>query len=573
MALDSNCYRQVKNLEEALLVQLEAVYPLQQERQRHFFCIQQMEQCVQLLGPGWHVRPFGSAANTLCTRGADLDLTCFHESVRDQDSHLATQELRYKLLPLLRCHPRFKIKEEIWSARVPIVKLLFDETTEVDLSCHNPQALQNTYLLKAYAELSPQVRRLVLAVKVWARTEGVCGAPSGHLSSYSLTLMVLYFLQVQQGLEMPCMPTEAFSSFGSTPEVQGISWTCALPLAELVTGFFVFYAGADGGFQWGSEVVSVRLGRRSQPRELDFQLLPGRLGHRLHIEDPFLLARNLNCVLTPENEQLLRAKLKQTATTICSGGIPSAFVPTPLESQASEKAASHPGKADTDTAAWLGGEIHAGIYKDSPHRGTAGGKLMSNADVGADRPSGKHLDQAALLQKPNHFKVGADTDTAAWLGGQTHAGIYKDSPHRGTAGGKLMSDADVGAERPSGKHLDQAALLQKPNHFKVGTNWVFGQDTRDQAVAVISDSESTRSGSGRSSSSSTLQQGLHCNDNFTAAWSDTYAWQEETSIDPYRTSVRTERFSAAKAWLDQASDLAPLPETLPSTLLGMRFQL
>jgi len=514
MALDSNCYRQVKNLEEALLVQLEAVYPLQQERQRHFFCIQQMEQCVQLLGPGWHVRPFGSAANTLCTRGADLDLTCFHESVRDQDSHLATQELRYKLLPLLRCHPRFKIKEEIWSARVPIVKLLFDETTEVDLSCHNPQALQNTYLLKTYAELSPQVRRLVLAVKVWARTEGVCGAPSGHLSSYSLTLMVLYFLQVQQGLEMPCMPTEAFSSFGSTPEVQGISWTCALPLAELVTGFFVFYAGADGGFQWGSEVVSVRLGRRSQPRELDFQLLPGRLGHRLHIEDPFLLARNLNCVLTPENEQLLRAKLKQTATTICSGGIPSAFVPTPLESQASEKAASHPGKADTDTAAWLGGQTHDGIYKD--------------------------------------------TDTAAWLGGEIHAGIYKDSPHRGTAGGKLMSNADVGADRPSGKHLDQAALLQKPNHFKVGANWVFGQDTRDQAAAVISDSESTRSGGGRSSSSITLQQGFHSNDSFSAACN--------------KRSTHS-KLAELHSLLEPTPALAPLPEDLPLPNFGLRFEI
>mmetsp|Transcript_38357 Transcript_38357/g.69509 ORF Transcript_38357/g.69509 Transcript_38357/m.69509 type:complete len:501 (-) Transcript_38357:591-2093(-) len=480
----------------ALSIALEAVYPVQEETGRHAGCIQQMEQCVQLLGPGWHVRPFGSAANTLCTRGADLDLTCFHESVRDQDSHLATQELRYKLLPLLRCHPRFKIKEEIWSARVPIVKLLFDETTEVDLSCHNPQALQNTYLLKTYAELSPQVRRLVLAVKVWARTEGVSGAPSGHLSSYSLTLMVLYFLQVQQGLEMPCMPTEAFSSFGSTPEVQGISWTCALPLAELVTGFFVFYAGADGGFQWGSEVVSVRLGRRSQPRELDFQLLPGRLGHRLHIEDPFLLARNLNCVLTPENEQLLRAKLKQTATTICSGGIPSAFVPTPLESQASEKAASHPGKADTDTA--------------------------------------------------------------AWLGGQTHAGIYKDSPHRGTAGGKLMSDADVGAERPSGKHLDQAALLQKPNHFKVGTNWVFGQDTRDQAAAVISDSESTRSGGGRSSSSITLQQGFHSNDSFSAACN--------------KRSTHS-KLAELHSLLEPTPALAPLPEDLPLPNFGLRFEI
>ena len=96
---------------------------------------------------------------------------------------------------------RFEIIEEVWSARVPILKLRFDGKTDVDLSCHNLQALQNTYLLwarppsperallvsreclllfslvslssaKAYSMLNPVVRGLVITVKLWAKLEG-----------------------------------------------------------------------------------------------------------------------------------------------------------------------------------------------------------------------------------------------------------------------------------------------------------------------------------------------------------------------------------------------------------------
>ncbi|CAE8710582.1 unnamed protein product [Polarella glacialis] len=497
--------RSAPDLGDALRASLADIQPLREDAKRHAMCIQQLRLCLRPLGQGWHLRAFGSSANTFCTRGSDLDLTCFHDSVQDQDSHLATQELRYKLLPLLYHHPRFEIKEQIWSARVPIVKLIFDGITEVDLSCHNPQALQNTYLLKAYADLSPQVRNLVLAVKVWAKNEGVSGAPCGHLSSYSLTLMVLYFLQVQQGLEMPRIPTEAFSSYGTSPEVKRIQWTCAPPLAELVGRFFIFYApGAEGGgFQWGSEVVSVRLGQRVQPRELAFQSLPGRLGQRLHIEDPFLLARNLNCVLTPENEQLLKAKLQQTATTICSGGIPAAFLHNKLLESHASYTESQSGKTDTATEVWPAQQKHAGIKKD----------------------------------------------LAVWLGQQKHAGIKKDLGDWGAAVKNLANHAGVSNEQGGWTSLEQAAGSQG-GQFEDEVAWLVSEDAKAES---ISDSESTRSGSGSGRSSSTSpQQACNANASFDA-WRSTYKRPEATGVNPSTAAVCTERVSAAKAWLDEAS--------------------
>ncbi|CAE8610280.1 unnamed protein product [Polarella glacialis] len=508
--------RSAPDLGDALRASLEDIQPLKEDRRRHAMCIQQLGQCLQRLGQGWRLRAFGSSANTFCTRGSDLDLTCFHDSVQDQDSHIATQELRFKLLPLLYHHPRFEIKEQIWSARVPIVKLIFDGTTEVDLSCHNPQALQNTYLLKAYAELSPQVRNLVLAVKVWAKNEGVSGAPCGHLSSYSLTLMVLYFLQVQQGLQMPCIPTEAFSSYGARPEVKRIHWRCASPLAELVGRFFMFYApGAEGGgFQWGSEVVSVRLGQRVQPREPAFKSLPGRLGQRLHIEDPFLLARNLNCVLTPENEQLLKAKLQQTATTICSGGIPAAFLHNKLlESHAlyTGSQAGRAGKADSETKVRRGQQKHAGINKDF----------------------------------------------AVWLGQQKHAGIKNDLGEWGAAVKNLANHAGVSTEQGAWTSLEQAAGSQE-RHFEDEVAWLVNEDAKAE---LISDSESTRSGSGSGRSSSTSpQQVCSANPSFDA-WRSTYKRPEATGVNPSSAAICTERVSAAKAWLDEAPSFPSAPRS------------
>ncbi|CAK0876113.1 unnamed protein product [Prorocentrum cordatum] len=69
---------------------------------------------------------------------------------------------------------------------------------------------------------------------------------------------------------------------------------CSLPCVELLRRFFSFY---HCGFRRGGEVVSVRLGRRRNAAWPQLARLRGRHVPRLHIEDPFILERNLNCVL------------------------------------------------------------------------------------------------------------------------------------------------------------------------------------------------------------------------------------------------------------------------------------
>ncbi|CAE8710583.1 unnamed protein product, partial [Polarella glacialis] len=273
-----------------------------------------------------------------------------------------------------------------------------------------------------------------------------------------------------------------------------------------------------GGFQWGSEVISVRLGQRVQPHEPAFQSLPGRLGQRLHIEDPFLLARNLNCVLTPENEQLLKAKLQQTATTICSGGIPAAFLHNKLLESHASYTESQSGKAGTKSmrastsclSPWLGQQKHAGINKD----------------------------------------------LGDWLGQQKHAGIKKDLGDWGAAVKNLTNHAGVSTEQGGWTSLEQAAGSQG-HQLEDEVAWLVREDAK---AGSISDSESTRSGSGSGRSSSTSPQQA-CNDANASfdAWRSTYKRPEATGVNPSSAAVCTERVSAAKAWLDEASSFPSAP--------------
>jgi len=192
-------------------------------------CMDELAVAVLRLGQRWCVQPFGGIANGFGISSSDLDVTCYVEGMDASYASVAMHEMRTHLVPLLSENPRFEIVEQIWNARIPILKLRFDAVLDVDLSCHNAEALPNTQLLRAYSDLAPAVHELGLLVKLWARSEGVCGARSGYLSSYSLTLMAIYYLQVDPAVQMPCLPTHIFTGRGLTPQAARVAWTCRFP--------------------------------------------------------------------------------------------------------------------------------------------------------------------------------------------------------------------------------------------------------------------------------------------------------------------------------------------------------
>merc|ERR1719203_2418727 len=90
-------------------------------------------------------------------------------------------------------------------------------------------------------------------------------------------------------------------------------------------------------FVWGYEVVSVRLGHRLHTHEQFYEELRGKWQARLHVEDPFQLERNLNCVLGEVEEGRLREAFGQAAYYIQCGRSPCGLGPAGEEPAAAAR--------------------------------------------------------------------------------------------------------------------------------------------------------------------------------------------------------------------------------------------
>ena len=69
------------------------------------------------------------------------------------------------------------------------------------MSVNNPVCIRNTNQLYVYSQMDWRVRPLVVAVKAWAKAQGINEARNLTMSSYLLSLMVIHFLQC--GVEGP----------------------------------------------------------------------------------------------------------------------------------------------------------------------------------------------------------------------------------------------------------------------------------------------------------------------------------------------------------------------------------
>merc|ERR1719183_1385477 len=272
------------------------------------------------LGPNWAASPFGSVGNGFNTHFSDLDVTCYQTA----PTTLSPKDALVQLHPIVLRHGCFEVVEIISTARIPVLKAWYGKRLEVDISFQNAEALRNTRLLKEYSLLCPSVRELVILIKSWAKAEGVCGAVDGHLSSYAFTLMVIYFLQVDPMLRLPCFPTSPFTGDIDAPPPPTTKWKCPISLDQLAGRFFLFYTTA---FAWGYEVVLPRIGKRLYANDRAYCQLQGIENvAMIHIEDPFLLGRNLNCVLRESMQEGLWQKLCLAQSSVQVSRPPAAFI-------------------------------------------------------------------------------------------------------------------------------------------------------------------------------------------------------------------------------------------------------
>jgi DNA polymerase sigma len=144
-------------------------------------------------------------------------------------------------------------------ARIPVLKFTVPSSgTKVDLAINNELPLHNTRLLKAYADIDPRVRQLIVFVKHWAKLRNINSAYHGTLSSYAWALLCIFVVQRAGIVPVLQLSSEVRLDVDTVVVVDGDGWAVQyasdvrafqeaarkreLPLAGLVTMFFDYFA-------------------------------------------------------------------------------------------------------------------------------------------------------------------------------------------------------------------------------------------------------------------------------------------------------------------------------------------
>jgi len=394
----------VSRLEAELQQRLAEVELSDQDKVDINRAMDELQETVGKLGPKWCSTLFGSVANGFGVRASDLDVTCLDQGRQGSqagDEGTAANILGARLVSLLEEHPNFIVINKVLQAKVPILRLRFGGHLDIDLSCENIKAVTNTRLLKAYASIDRRVRDVGIAVKLWAQANGVCGASKGHLSSYSFTLMAIYFLQVHPEIQLPHFDTARIEADNKKRPDALVAWArkqwrCDLTSVELLHRFFWFYSS---WFSWCEEVVSVRQGERMFAYQHCFQQLRGRYTPRLHIEDPYERERNLHCVLGDLQELRLQQALGEAWTAMEMGLLPEGLRPLPAGAARRKKVDGKPKAAERGQAA---AEGVAGQKGEDPPVSAAGPlSSCSTADQsGSELPERADHSQHSDLEGP-----------------------------------------------------------------------------------------------------------------------------------------------------------------------------
>ncbi|NXY41948.1 GLD2 polymerase, partial [Ceuthmochares aereus] len=249
---------------------------------RKELCRTQLQREIQRIFPQSRLFLVGSSLNGFGTRSSDGDLclvvkeepistfffnfnTIFQVNQKTEARHILS--LVQKLFSTKLSN--YIERPHLIRAKVPIVKFR-DKVrrvfrVEFDLNVNNVVGIRNTFLLRTYAYVENRVRPLVLVVKKWASFHGINDASRGTLSSYSLVLMVLHYLQTLPEPILPSLQKSYPESFDPTMQLHLVHQAPrTIPpylskngssLGDLLIGFFKYYATE---FDWNHQMISVR---------------------------------------------------------------------------------------------------------------------------------------------------------------------------------------------------------------------------------------------------------------------------------------------------------------------------
>eukprot|EP00092_Neocalanus_flemingeri_P031555 GFUD01034266.1.p1 GENE.GFUD01034266.1~~GFUD01034266.1.p1 ORF type:complete len:565 (+),score=154.12 GFUD01034266.1:46-1740(+) len=271
---------------------------------------------------------FGSTFNGFGGVDCDIDMCVFPKGPSIGDKQWL---VTIKSLLARHCGHLIQTELELVSARVPVLKFKFSfgkSSLDVDLSVNNLTCVRNTHLLYCYSQLDYRVRPLVLAIKFWAKDHKINNARLNTLSSYTIALMVLSYLQC--GVSPPVVPClhkthpHIFHPYSDIHSLKYITLPFSslntMSLGELLAGFFRYYADIKC-FNPVKDVGSLRCGSvlsvsHCQLFAKQQNLIPRQWSAKLLMEEPFDRMNAASAVFDDHQWRLIMAKLEVAARRI-----------------------------------------------------------------------------------------------------------------------------------------------------------------------------------------------------------------------------------------------------------------
>ncbi|XP_076617012.1 poly(A) RNA polymerase, mitochondrial [Chaetodon auriga] len=308
LSTEESIDRQVTSLTEA--------YQLTEENIRlRFLVCSLLKDIAAAYFPECTIKPFGSSVNGFGKLGCDLDMILDLDGIsgrkgtppkggmsleyqlkRANSERAVTQSI---LSVIGECVDQFAPGcvgvQKILNARCPLLRFAHQPSGfQCDLTANNRVAIKSTELLYLYGELDPRVRFLVFTVRCWARVHGITSSiPGAWITNFSLTVMVLFFLQRRSPPIIPTLdhlkdlagPADksviegndcTFVSDFSKIQLQSNTET----LEQLLCEFFEFYAS----FAFSKMSINIRKGKEQNKPEVA----------PLHIQNPFETSLNIS---------------------------------------------------------------------------------------------------------------------------------------------------------------------------------------------------------------------------------------------------------------------------------------
>eukprot|EP00667_Euglena_gracilis_P002590 EG_transcript_2593 len=301
--------------------------PSEEDDAKRKGCFQELQRRVATISKDGDVelKMFGSTVTMLCTKATDLDVAAIiRPPPRFQGEAIAFLKRIQRAVADLQ-------SVALIEARIPILKKADAPNGfpyNFDISCQG-DGVVNSHWLRRYVAEYPVFRPLALLVKEWSKAWGVNNGPRGRLNSYTLNLMLIYFLCHEKVIDY-IPPTaadvstlEAYPPFlHFTP--QGVKWSL---VHELLRRFFAFFALWPAG-----RVVCLSASPLAGPLDAKAKLWHT---YAFAVEDPFILDFNVALNIRPGTWAKIQV-LFTDASRCCAGNIEQLFTPQPFDDEGAE---------------------------------------------------------------------------------------------------------------------------------------------------------------------------------------------------------------------------------------------